>query len=193
MLILKIKEKGFYLDIPGAHPTRTPAEIDITRCNLSVVKVYLTKYGIKNYQIYTKDNPQKEKNEPKIDGVIISSPSKEDNKDMEDRFSRLERVVNKLVEKELGNEESKKEQITDKLNVLENLVRESISQNRREKVIEKIKSKEPEIEELNEKFIPDIDISNMKMKGGSKEKVKQDKVDIDDNVDLLSRIMGKDD
>ena len=33
----------------------------------------------------------------------------------------------------------------------------------------------------------------MKMKGGAKKSVKQDKVDLDDSADLLSRIMGQED
>ena len=56
MLILKIKEKGLFVEIPGALPTRTPAEIDISKCNLSAVDMYLRKNGIKNYQILSVAN-----------------------------------------------------------------------------------------------------------------------------------------
>ena len=190
MLILKIKEKGFYLDIPGATPARSPAEIDITRCNLSVVSTYLKKQGIYEYQIYTKSDAPKEKKTLESHQSLKSTPT---TKETDKRFSKLEKIVGKLIEKEEGKPESKKEQIADKLETLEFLVRESLKQNKKEILVEKIKNKEPEIEELDDKFIPDIDITNMKMKGGSKEKVKQDKVDLDDNADLLSRIMGQED
>ena len=48
-----------YIEIPGALPTRTPAEIDISKCNLAVVDMYLRKSGIKNYQILSVDQDGK--------------------------------------------------------------------------------------------------------------------------------------
>ena len=47
------------------------------------------------------------------------------------------------------------------------------------------------IEELeDETFIPSIDLDNLELKGkSSKKTIKQDKTDIDDSADLLSRII----
>ena len=52
---------------------------------------------------------------------------------------------------------------------------------------------EPDVEEIDDVFIPNIDVKNMKIKSGSKESIKQDNIDLDDSADLLSRIMGQED
>jgi len=197
MLILKIKEKGLYVEIPGALPTRTPAEIDITRCNLSAVDMYLRKNGIKNYQILSASNTEIQKiKPPKIEDASI------DQKVINKRFSNLEKLVAELVEKQTATTPKHSEQITDKLDKLELLTKKILDKDI--KVVERVvqqsvkKSKakkfedEPEIEELDSKFIPSIDTSKMKMKGKSKKTIQQDKHDIDDSADLLSRIMGND-
>ena len=56
MIILKIKQRGLFIEIPGSSPTRTPAEIDITKCNIMVVDTYLRKLGITDYEILSKYN-----------------------------------------------------------------------------------------------------------------------------------------
>ena len=108
-----------------------------------------------------------------------------------------------LLEKQLATKPEKSEQITDKLNKLETLTQKILEKDIKvvERVVQqsvkKTKAKkfedEPEIEELDTTFIPNIDTSKMKLKGKSKKTVKQDKHDIDDSADLLSRIMGNDD
>ena len=200
MLILKIKDKGLFVDIPGALPTRTPAEIDISKCNLSLVDTYLRKMGITNYQILS---APKEKVIPKPSNMPDGSI---DQKTLNKRFTKLEEMVAKLLSEKQEDKSENSEQITDKLNKLEILATKLLE--KEPKVIERVVTKsvatktektrkikkEPEIEELdNETFIPDIDISNMKMKGASKKTIKQDSVDLDDSADLLSRIMGQDD
>ena len=198
MLILKIKEKGLFVEIPGALPTRTPAEIDISKCNLSAVDMYLRKNGIKNYQILSVANGEvKQPKPPKIPDASI------DQKVINKRFSNLENMLAALLEKQLATKPEKSEQITDKLNKLETLTQKILEKDIKvvERVVQqsvkKTKAKkfedEPEIEELDTTFIPNIDTSKMKLKGKSKKTVKQDKHDIDDSADLLSRIMGNDD
>jgi arsenate reductase-like glutaredoxin family protein len=199
MLILKIKEKGLYVEIPGALPTRTPAEIDITRCNLAAVDMYLRKSGISNYQIMSVASNGEITTPKPIDMRDGSLDQKTINK----RFSNLEKMVAQLLDKNKDDKNQNSEQITNKLDKLESLAQKLLD--KEPKVVERFvtttvsraKSKkfedDPEIEELDEKFIPKIDTSKMKMKGGAKKAVKQDKIDIDDSADLLSRIMGQND
>ena len=198
MIILKILQKGLYVEIPGTLPTRTPAEIDISKCNLSMVDMYLRKSGISNYQILSSvvDEPIKLK-------PPIMKDSSIDQQVINKRFSNLEKMLAQLVENQLVNKPKNSEQITDKLNKLEELsnkilkkkpeVVNQVVQVSNKKTNGKRFEDEPEIEELTSKFIPEIDITNMKMKGGAKKTIKQDKVDIDDSADLLSRIMGQGD
>lgn len=198
MLILKITDKGLYVEIPGALPTRTPAEIDISRCNLSVVDMYLRKNGIKKYQILSGENGHTLKpTPPKMEDASI------DQKVINKRFSNLERMMAQILEKQQDNKKGNSEQITNKLENLESLAKKLLA--KEPKVIEKVVqtsvktskagtiNDEPQIEELDEKFIPSIDVSKMKIKGTSKKTLKQETQDIDDSVDLLSRIMGNND
>jgi hypothetical protein len=199
MLILKIKDKGMYVEIPGALPTRTPAEIDISRCSLTAVDMYLRKSGIKNYQILSVAKDGK---------VTIPKPvemrdASLDQKTINKRFSNLEKMVSQLLAKNKDDKNENSEHITDKLNKLELLAHKLLEKEPTvvERVVKTEVSRagrrtfddEPEIEELDKKFIPKIDTSKMKLKGGSKKIVKQDKLDIDDSADLLSRIMGSED
>jgi len=198
MLILKIKEKGLYIEIPGALPSRTPAEIDISKCNLAIVDTYLRKNGITNYQILSVsqyENPILKP--PKIEDASM------DQKLINQRFSNLEKMMAELLEKQQATKSEKSEQITDKLNNLERLATKILESE--PKVVEKAatksvktnaiknKKKEPDIEELENTYIPSINISNMKIKSGSKKTIKQNNVDFDDSADLLSRIIGQDD
>ena len=50
-LKLKIKDKGLMVEIPGLPPTRTPADIDISKLDLNLVITNLRKHGINNYKI----------------------------------------------------------------------------------------------------------------------------------------------
>lgn len=191
MLILKIKEKGLYLEIPGSKPTRTPADIDITKCDMGIVSMYLKRAGIINYEISssTERKPLFQKQKPEVKG----EPQK-DNTNVNQRFKKIENMVTELVnDKNRVNNDLNSEQITNKLDKLESLTRKLLDKKPEVVHVEKSSGKykkEPKIEELDA-FIPDIDISDMKMKSGSKQTIEQDSSDIDDSVDLLSRIMGR--
>lgn len=194
MLILKIKQKGLYIEIPGTLPSRSPVDVDITKCNLSIVDAYLRKNGIIDYQISSSSDEKRE-----IQKVPKMADSSINQKVINKRFSNLERMMEQLIEKQQAIPSKNREQITDKLDNLESLSKKILSKDKQfinKKVIHtKVKrfEEEPEIEELDDTFIPEIDTSKMKMKGGSKKTVKQDKHDIDDSADLLSRIMSQED
>jgi hypothetical protein len=188
MLILKIKTKGLFLDIPGVKTTRTPAEIDITKCNLAVVTAYLRKNGIDDFEIISGNKTQEiQKQQPNI---IKKN-------DIDNRFNKLENLIVKLIEKDEDKRTKNPEQITDKLETLEKLIREKPVISRNDVLNNRdLTNDEPIIEELtsdNDTFIPEIDVSNMKLKGASNKTIKQDNSDIDDSADLLSRIMGNED
>ena len=162
------------------------------------------KNGIKNYEIVS---VSEDKHKETV--ITSSTPDVKDSsinqKVLNQRFTRLEKLVQSLVEKEAGKDELNKEQITDKLETLELLARQLLSKRSSDTVItignekpskkQKVHSDDVEIEELDAPFIPSIDVSNMKMKSSStsKKKVKQDKMDLDDSADLLSRLMGNED
>jgi hypothetical protein len=197
MIILKIRERGLYLEIPGLKATRTPVEVDITKCNLSLISVYLRKQGITDYEIYSKSDDKHEKEEINIEEIEIPSVDKQS---INKRFSKLENMMSRLLQKEQGNDSSNSEQINRKLETLERIALKLLEkdplvvQGSTEEVKIKKKIAEPEIEELEETFIPSIDTSKMKMKGSSsKTKTTSNKMDIDDSVDLLSRIIGQED
>ena len=175
MTILKIRDKGLYLEIPGLKPTRTPVEIDITKFDISIIMLYLRKQGIKDFQILSTTKKEKQ-----IVEVKKKKPLPEKNIDISDRFSRLEHMVGQLLEKSKVNTNQKLEQ---------NIEMDTIK-TKKSKVI----NDDPDIEELDtEKFIPNVDISDMKIKGSVKNTIKQDNIDLSDSVDLLSRIMGQED
>jgi hypothetical protein len=192
MVILKIKDRGLFIDIPGASPTRSPAEIDISKCNLTQIDVYLRKMGVKEYEIISR-----KKEKIKIKKNVTRTPknhkSRNPKKDPNnDRIDRLEKMMEALLEKSLADNPTNSEQITNKLDKLEKLTQKIAE--KETTVVEK--SIEPPIKKAKLKtkskdstFVPKIDTSGMKIKSTSKQKVKQE-LDVDDNVDLLSRIMG---
>lgn len=188
MVILKIKQRGLFIEIPGITPIRTPAEIDITRCNIAVVDTYLRKIGVVNYEILSSS---KNKGDSKqLDKVKESLKKKRrENK----RITELEKKVEKLINQEETKPDS--EQITDKLALLEELTRTILAKGpviieKRINQVSKNISEEPIVEEMEDTYIPEIDTSNMKIKTGTEKTVKRDNTDLDDSADLLSKIMS---
>ena len=60
MIILKIKQKGLYIEIPGITPFRTPAHVNITHVSIHLVASKLQAQGISNFEIVS-DTKGKEK------------------------------------------------------------------------------------------------------------------------------------
>jgi len=171
MLSLHIKDKGHYIEIPGIHPVRSPAKIDISKIDLSLVISILRKYGIDNYEIISLSEVGEKKVLTRNDFV---DKNKEDlvfyQRKIDRRIEKMENMISKLLEKNEGNQVVKAEQ------------------NTKSKYIEK--ETEPKIEELEDVFIPDIDVGGMEIKGeASKTSVKRGAGDVDDSADLLSRII----
>ena len=95
MIILKVKDKGTVVDIPGTKKVRTPADIDITKVDINFVSMYLRKQGIKHYEIVS-DTGEKEIL-PNIKTTV--KKKKDDGKwkdNIEARFNKLESFGNVL-------------------------------------------------------------------------------------------------
>ncbi len=187
MITLRIKKKGLYIQIPGLSPFRTPADVNISHVSIPLVVSILKAQGIDIFEIIS-DTQGKEKILTQKDFV---GEKKETKEDYETRFNKLESLMNKLLQKQVSNIPLNKEQITNRLSSIEEILKKKES-----KVIhgvnEKVK-KEPKVEELYNTFIPKINLDGLEMKGESSQKtIKQDKSDIDDSADLLSRIIQSD-
>lgn len=186
-LILKIKEKGLYVTIPGLPASRTPAELDITKFDLSLILSYLRSNGIKDFQIISKsDSGERILKHTDLVKKKEDKPKTEPDKKLEKRLDHLEEMISTLLTK---NKEDSGDKIKNKLDFLEVLIKNiKVS----EQIVEtkSSKKKEPEIEEL-EDFIPEIDVKGLSMKGDFHENViEQDKENVDNSVDLLSKLLN---
>lgn len=205
MLILKISDKGHYIEIPGMAPFRTPVEANISHVSINLVVSKLQAQGIKKFEIVS-DTKGKEKILTQNDFAVEKKPKKskevKQNEKYEERINKLETMIAKLVEKQGGNESSNQEQITNKLSSIEKLLMNQSTQKvihvtekkeSKKPIKRKVKKKEPVVEEMDNVFIPSINTDGMKIKGGeSRKTIKQDKRDIDDSADMLSRILQSD-
>jgi len=190
MIVLKVKEKGHLLNIPGMIPVRSPVEINISKFNVDLVITSLRKQGIKNYEITESDDTSDKKIERKQPAEIVVKEDKFYREEINKKFTNLENMISELVKNRTGNTNENKEQITDKLDTLELLTRHLLNKQRDDILEEKLSKDEPEIEELD-KFIPKVNIKRMELKGKTtKTIIKQDEVDPDD-VDLLSQLLDK--
>lgn len=195
MIILKITKKGHFIEIPGLPPFRTPVEANISHISIPLVVSKLQSQGIKEFEIIS-DTKGKQSVLNQNDFSVtqkkeIKDEEKKEKKKYEERISKLEYLLHKLLEKQTSDASSKKEQITNKLELIEKLIKNQkpqvvhVSKDEKEK-----KPVKQEIEELDDTFIPSINLDGLEMKGKSSRKsVKQDKTDIDDSADLLSRII----
>lgn len=78
MILLVVKESGLMLSPPGMKPFRTPAEVNITKCDINVITTYLRSQGVEKYKILSGDevlkfkSKKQSKPEPKKEKVDIS-------------------------------------------------------------------------------------------------------------------------
>ena len=100
----------------------------------------------------------------------------------EKRFNKLESLIANLIKKQ-SDPVSDQEQITNKLDNLERLI-----EKQKYAVIPSTDSDEPRIEELEDRFIPEIDVEGMSLKGDSGKIIIEKEESIDEAADLLSSI-----
>jgi hypothetical protein len=189
MITLIIKEKGQMVHLPGIAAFRTPAKIDISSIKLSLIVTVLNNSGISDYEIISNDSEQKivyKKKDFELTGKL--KEPKQDLSKIDHRFNKIEQMIYALSKKNSKNNEPE-EQITNKLNALEELSRRILEkENVREIVYTSTHDKPPIIEELDgDTFVPEVDISDMKLKGTSSKTV--GKIEgVEEAADMLSRL-----
>ena len=82
---LTIRERGRFVEIPGLAAFRTPAKVDVTKINLSMLIQALHSCGINNYELISEDEkgktvyvgkdpitklPEKKQKEPELDNRL---------------------------------------------------------------------------------------------------------------------------
>jgi len=195
MITLIINKPGHYIEIPGISPFRTPASVNISNLSIPLVVSILNTQGITKFEIVS-NTKGKGQTLTQNDFVVLNKNPKKQQDNYEKRFNKLEELMSKLLQNQTSNTPSNKEQITNRLNTIEKQLK-----NADKKVIrvtksesKPVKQKEVKVEELYDTFIPEIDLKGLELKGAVSQKtIEQDKSDIDDNADLLSRIMGSED
>ena len=182
-LKLKIKEKGLMVEIPGLPPTRTPADINISNVDLNLVIAHLRKNGISNYKIVSVIGDGIEQTIA-VPQVVQKKESKKSSFEVDQRFQKLEDMMIELLKRNVESKSNlSQEQITNKLDKLEKLI-----ERQKYAVVPSTDFDEPKIEELDERFIPDIDVEGMSLKGDTgKVDVERDE-SADEAADLLSSI-----
>ena len=175
---LTIRERGRYVEIPGLAAFRTPAKVDVTRVKLSLLIQALHACGVNNYELVSEGGQQFTK-----DDFKEAKTDKEDPQ-ISNRLDRLEGLLLKLVSNGTGQKVASSEQITNRLSRIERMLKTGQKVVYREKV-----GDTPIVEELDDQFIPEIDISDMQISGKTTEVLdKKDKKHVEDAVDLLSSL-----
>lgn len=179
-LKLTIKQRGMYVDIPGLASFRTPATIDVTKIKISLVIASLHSCGINNYEIVSEDH--KEKKIYTQDDFNL--PEKKKEPEVGNRLERMEDLLLKLISNGRGKSVDNSEQITNRLNRIERMLKKG------NKIIYKeVIGDTPIVEELDDHYIPEIDISDMQISGKvTKTLEKTPKGDIDSAADMLSNL-----
>ncbi|MCK5604569.1 hypothetical protein KAR91_21960 [Candidatus Pacearchaeota archaeon] len=160
MIKLMVKHPGLFIDIPGIPTFRSPAEIDITKQDVTMIIAWLRQAGIDDYEI--------------ISGII--NPSKPE---------APKKVEPKKVQvKELPHPSEAR------LDKIEKLLVEVLEKNSQVVVQEQPKPKKKKIggkKKKDKEFIPSINVNSLKSEGNFSTKTSS-RGDIDNSVDLLSKI-----
>lgn len=188
MIKLKINKPGYTIAIPGVKPFRSPVEIDVSNLDIRVVAMYLKANGINDYELEaTTKKGGTEVYTPK-DFDKLPTPEKKE-KGVESRLSNLEKRLDKmmglLVQRDDSIKSKNEEQITDKLEKIEEIMGQILVSKSNITVSTSSEEREPEIEEFDA-FIPDIDTSDLMIKSKEHKVIKQDNNDLDDTADALS-------
>jgi hypothetical protein len=194
MVILRIREKGHYLELPGMNPVRTPVEIDITRLSLPIVAAKLLSMGISDWEIVSETGTGDKKIYKKDD--FLPKTEKKDTsfteflKFIDKRFKRFENAIKEIERRVQEKDKTDKEQ---------NSVKHSLE--RLETLIKGIKPTQITIDEFKtaqeskkkfeddtETFIPEITTDSLRMSGeASLDKHKRSE-DTESLADALSQM-----
>ena len=191
MIILKVKQKGHLLTIPGVAPFRTPATVEITSVKLNMVIASLHNSGISDYEIIAKED-QKEVVYTKKDFELpVKKEQEQSDQDLVgERLDKIEKMLMELAKKE-RRKSTNKEQTINKLDQLEELSRKILEKESVREIVytsSKESGEGPIVEDLDDElFVPDIDIADMKLKGSSSEVIGT-LDDVDEAADALSQL-----
>jgi len=174
---LTIREKGRYVEIPGIAAFRTPAKVDVTKVKLSLLIQSLHSCGVNNYELVSSDS--KGKTIYTEEDFKLPEKKEKDSK-IDNRLDRMETLLLKLLSKGTGKKVNSSEQITNRLNRIEHLLKKGSQ-------VIRVTGDAPVIEELDDQYIPEIDVSDMTISGRTIDVIdKTDEQGISDAVDLLS-------
>lgn len=192
MIKLNVKERGHVVTIPGITPFRTPAKVDITKLRMPLVIATLNNLGINNYEIVASQGEER-KVFTKKDFETKPKRKEQDLSKINERFNKLENMMYALLSKKQSNNFSSEEQITNKLRELEQLSKKILEKEAVKEIVytSSEERKGPIIEELDdEKYIPDIDLTELELKGGTSSKKIGDVEGAEEAADMLSRLKG---
>ena len=181
MIILKIKQPGQLITIPGIPNCRSPVEINISNLDIRLIVLYLKQADITDYEITSKEKIKKPKQLKKKKQIYTTV--KKDNS-LEKRIKALEQLI--LNNNSNQNDTEFQEQINNKLDLLLNQKPNLIITDKELKPTNK--DKDPQIDDF---FIPEIDTDNMKMSTSNKfQEIEQD-MDLEESVRILEEFMKK--
>jgi hypothetical protein len=190
MLNLKIKKPGLMINIPGLPQFRSPAEVDITKLDLKMLINYLKSNSIADYEIISATDSGKVDVYKKEDFDAIENRDKRE-KSIEKRFNKLEKMLSFLIDRTTGDAPQDSEHITKKLERLESLI-QNIPKSSTTVINKLIDPKVEKLDDNEDAYIPDIDISDMKMSSGSyKEMENKSKKEVNSSADLLAGLLRK--
>lgn len=180
-LKLIIRERGRYVEIPGIPPFRSPAKVDVSKIKITILIQSLHSCGVTDYELISTNKHGETIRYNKDDFELPEK--KQDNSKIENRLERLEDLLLTLLTKNKSQKTNNSEQITNRLSRIERMLKSG------SRVSSNDIDDSPIVEEMEDRYIPNIDIENMKSSGKSVNVVsKTSKKDIDDAVDLLSSL-----
>jgi len=183
MIILKVIEAGYIIEIPGLRVVRSPVNLDISKVGINIVLTSLKKSGIEKYKIIYKNSKGKKKIYTQKDFIDVEKIEiKQD--DTNSKINKLETMMKLLLTRELSKSSIDKEQINNKLDNLENMFKSGIQR------VGILEGDEVENEDINS-FIPEVDISDMKLNSDNIKTVKQDSNDNEEASDILSGLIKR--
>lgn len=192
MITLVVKEKGHMVNIPGIAPFRTPAKIDVSHTKLNLIIGALNNVGVKDYEIVVKEDKEEvvyTKEDFELPKKTAKSSQALDK--INERFNKIESILKNLLKNSSSKKTSSEEQITNKLNALEELSKRILEKESVQEIVytsSKDKTNRPLIEDLDDDlYVPNIYIDDMELKGSASKTIGEVD-DAEEAADMLSRL-----
>ena len=161
MIVLNIKQAGLFIELPGMAPVRTPAKINITKLDTSIVIRKLASLGVQEYNITMEKEPEKQKAKP-------IKQKKEEDLPVGLRLGRIEALLEKIAN-------TPATVITSEI--------EPKGKSTKKKIKKKVKD-EPV-------FIPNIQTDGLSLEGDMSQSVEESRDDTNEAADLLKNMNNK--